>query len=531
MGDLGVLLWAQKFRKISVAGRWQKFSISKEPYRYPFLQDIYNCMRRPGFKELIIKKPTQVGVTELCINTGFYFIDTKGENVIYMLPSADQLGDFAHARLDKVINNSPYISNLFSDISNVGLKVGKRASFYLRGSNSESKLEEVPAGCLVRDELTYMNQDNAKLAKNRLDASQNKWIIDVSHPRYPGEAIDARFKESTAREWLVICEACGEKQQLKFLESVARDPLRLVCRACGKELDPMNGQWSEDDPDNPIKGYHLSQLFSPTVTLEEIVQEYESATAATDLRLFYNNRLGIAWSTSKETLSYGDVQQVISSYQQLDSYRGPANPVMGVDVGERELYYWIQADSQVLKVGTVRNFAGLDDLLSRYQIKLVVVDLEKEARRARQWGEKIRETTSIPVWLCRRSDRLESEKVIHEDRFEIKVNKTDQLDAFFYQFQDGEIELPRDLTDQQIDHLTTPYRVLEDTASGKKARWKKGKCDFADGGAYAKLAQELLEKENPADSWKADWGEPNNEPFAVAGKRPRRDPRKVLLSE
>ncbi|MFP3953103.1 MAG: terminase gpA endonuclease subunit [Candidatus Acetothermia bacterium] len=534
MGDIGPLLWAKKFRMISVAGEFKPFSISRPPFVYPFLQEIYNSTMKPSFRELVVKKPTQVGLTELAINTAFYFLDTKGENVIYMLPSADQLGDFAHARLDRVIRESPHINNLFQDTDNVGLKVGKRSSLYLRGSNSESKLEEVPAGLLIRDEYTFMNADNAKKARNRLDASAHKWVLDISHPRFPGEGIDARYEDSTRQEWEVTCRSCGERQTLSFPGSVDMDEKKLVCRSCGAGIDPMDGGWSPGDPDNPVKGFHLSQLFSPTITVEEIVGEYRKAKSATDLRLFYNNRLGEAWTSSGRRLTRADVLEKVSG-EEIGEYEG-GSVVLGVDVGETELFYWVQAEQMVLEVGRVREFSGLEKLIERYGITVVVVDREPETRRARRWGEKVGETTDTDVWLCFRSDRLESEKVVHEDAREIKVNKTDQLDEFFYQFTDGDIVLPHGVADEVVRHLLAPKRVIEETNGRQKARWKKGTSDFADAGSYARLAQEILEERRTGPTWKTDWEEDERAAYGgrellSGGKFKEYDPREVLLNE
>lgn len=531
MGDLGPLLWAKKFRKINVRGEYKNFSLSRKPFLYPYLKEIYNVMLRPDFRELVVKKPTQIGLTELAINTTFYFLDTKGENAIYMLPSADQLSDFVQARLNKVIENSPHITNMFTDTDNVGLKVGNRASLYLRGSNSESKLEEVPAGLLVRDEYTFMDMDNAKKAKNRLDASANKWVIDISHPKFPDQGIDKRYQESTQQKWLAKCENCGTKQELTWPDSVDMDKPELICKSCGDPIDPLNGEWSEGDKENPVKGFDLSQLLSPTVSLEEIVDDYQKASSAKDMRLFHNNRMGDAWSTSQRQLTRSDIVEKIATEARANYDRGKV--VLGVDVGERELFYWVQSGVQVLKIDRVNKFEKLENVIDKYGVKLGVVDLEPEARRARRWGEKVRDKTDTDIWLCYRSDNLESERIIHEKDREIKVNKTDQLDEFFYQFTDADIVLPQGLSEEVINHLQAPTRVVEESRGHQKARWKKGTSDFADAGAYAKLAQQLFNEMGVAGGWKGIWEEDKRTPDLndlEPGNYKEFDPMEVLLN-
>lgn len=532
MGDLGPLLWAKNFRKINVKGDYKSFSISRDPFIYPFLREIYNVMLKPDFKELVVKKPTQIGLTELAVNTTFYFLDTKGENVIYMLPSADQLSDFVQARLNKVIEKSPHISDMFMDTDNVGLKVGNRASLYLRGSNSESKLEEVPAGMLVRDEYSFMNMDNAKKAKNRLDASANKWILDISHPRFPDQGIDKRYKDSTQQKWIVTCESCGAEQELSWPDSVDMEKEELVCKSCGEEVNPLNGEWSEGG-DNPVKGFDLSQFLSPTVSLKRIIKDYQEASSARDMRLFHNNRLGNAWSSSQRQLSRSDIVEKIVGKKELDDSDG--STVIGVDVGERELFYWVQAGNNVLDIGLVRNFEGLEKILDEHQVRIGVVDLEPEARRARRWAEKVRGEGNADIWLCYRSDNLESERIVHEEDREIKINKTDQLDEFFYQFTDGEIHLPSGLSEEVINHLQAPTRVIEEVRGHQKARWKKNNSDYADAGAYAKSAQQLLNNVTTQDVWKGGWEEDESiggiDDLMGSSQFKEFDPMEVLLNE
>nr|AGF93100.1 hypothetical protein FLSS-17_0008 [uncultured organism] len=222
----------------------------------------------------------------------------------------------------------------------------------------------------------------------------------------------------------------------------------------------------------------------------------------------------------------------IDNKEVLDDTGG--STVIGVDVGERELFYWVQAGENVLDIGMERNFEGLEKILKNYHVQIGVVDLEPEARRARRWAEKIRSKSDTDIWLCYRSDNLESERLLHEEDREIKINKTDQLDEFFYQFTNGEIHLPSCISEKIINHLQAPTRVIEEVRGHQKARWKKNESDFADAGAYARSAQQLLQEVTTQDNWKGDWEEDDTgglKELIDSGSLKEFDPMEVLLNE
>lgn len=142
--------------------------------------------------------------------------------------------------------------------------------------------EEFPAGFVIRDELNRMDRENAEWALRRLGHSEHKWQFDLSHPTYPGIGIDQLFENSSRGEWYVHCEECGTWQQLDFFANVDRASHTLTCAYCDKGIWTKrycieHGQWRHADPDNPIKGFHVTQLLSPRRSIEEICKEWEDA--------------------------------------------------------------------------------------------------------------------------------------------------------------------------------------------------------------------------------------------------------------
>lgn len=479
--DIDILQWAKRHRKIQIKGQYKPFRLNRDGFEYPFLGDIYTELSLGN--DTVIMKPTQIGATEVALNSALFFLDKKAENVMYLLPTKSQSRDFSHNRVDGAIDNSEYVERMFSDISNVGNKqTSSGNALYLRGTNSSSGLEEVPVGFLIRDEIEKMDKENADLALKRLGASQYKWRLDLSHPTYPGGAIDEAYNNSSRGRWQITCPECGEKQHLDWEDNVISRPReRLGCKHCKAEWnkdDLWSGEWVHREPESPTKGFKFTQLLSPTVTIEEIKEEYYTAQSLGGYKLeqFYNTVLAEPWVAQGNSLTRDTIEKL-----KVDGVNtNPSKAVMGVDVGNM-LHYWIQSDDTVIKLGKTESFDRLKKPISEYNVKKVVIDAMPETRAAREFIESI----SIQGWLCRRSANLESSKLVKDE--EIKVNAVEHYDKFVSQFNNGDIIIPMDIPEEAVNHLIAPVRVIEDN----KARWEKGVNHYADAGAYAYEALQI----------------------------------------
>ena len=61
---------------------------------------------------VVVQKSAQVGLTELIVNRALWAADTayagRG-NVLFLMPTQNQMGDFAQARFDRAIQDSAYL--------------------------------------------------------------------------------------------------------------------------------------------------------------------------------------------------------------------------------------------------------------------------------------------------------------------------------------------------------------------------------------------------------------------------------------
>lgn len=490
LSGINSLFWSENNVKIMRGGKWCDFSISIPPRLYPFLKDLYYARGHGGYKKIVIQKGTQIGASEYAINSALYCISEFKTATLYMLPSQSMLKDFASARIDRVLDNSPNLASLFTDISNVGLKVAKTGSLYLRGSNSLAGLEEMPIGFLIRDEIDRMSQENSALATKRLGGSFLKWQLDLSHPISYGAGINAEYNNSNMSEWNFICPHCREQQTIDWFTNVDIEKKIFICKNCGKEItkkDLWNGFYVAREPDNPILGVIIPQLLSPTVSLEEQIAEYRQAEGVPyKMKLFSNTVLAAPYAEGGIQLSEPDIRRLMVG-PPMALYGKDTS--IGVDVGAG-LHYWVFDGRTLIRVGQAGSWEDLSGVIDAYAPKFVAIDAGPESLSARTYAKKLRDV-GITAYTCQRVGKLKGiTRKIDETLFLITVEKTAQMDEFFSMFTTNDTEkqivLPSDLPQEAIKHLCTPVRVVKQTNMGLVGEWEKGtESHYADAGCYA----------------------------------------------
>jgi len=484
-------------------GEWVPYTIFAPGRHYPFLEPLFDDVMEAlvyhrALRQVVVK-PTQVGLTEYAISLLLFFVDKLRSNALYTLPVQSQLGDFAHMRIDEVIQHSPYLAALFTDISNVGLKKARTGGIYLRGSNSEAQLEELSARLLIRDELDRQNQDNAELARKRLTGQVNPWQVDMSHPTVRGKGIWKEYENSSMGVWVFSCPHCNEEQPFVWadergvLVNVSEDLTAFRCAACGRALAKealLSGRYRDTDVGNPVRGYQFPAMLSPVGHLEMFAREWVLAQGnPLLLQLFYNTALGLPYSAGGMKRSKEQIEARMKGNPAMAN-EDPGPTTMGIDVGGT-LHYWIQRGDLVVRVGMVGSWSELDYFARMFNVKCAVIDADPEFHKAREIRDHFRDGLGIDAWVCEREgggkpDRWE---LSHDERI-LRVNMTWQFDEFFAGL--SAVRLPIDLPEEAISHLLAPERVEVRTQTGVRGGYNKGVCHWADAGCYAMEGQKLL---------------------------------------
>jgi hypothetical protein len=478
----------------------------------PYLEQIM----RDDHRFIAIQKSAQVGVTEMMVNMALWAADTgyagRG-NVLYMMPTQNQMDDFARSRFDRAIQDSSYLrSRLQPDpprrkgADSVRLKKIGPGYIYLRGSESKRQIASVDADLVILDEFDQMAEGTLELAMKRLSSSSAGKILVASTPRYPEAGINGLYLTSDQNRYLITCDACGLEQNLTWSQNVDTEAGILRCTGCEAQINGSEKKrWSSQAPGNSkTRGYQISRLYSPWLDLAPMI-EASNATTPAGLQEFQNSDLGEVFSPPGGGVTLDILDKARGTYT-TDEYKGQPC-VMGVDVGlvlhvvvRESLIDWesthdsighVIADRppRLWYVGQVDSFEELDEIYERFNVNSCVIDAYPETRKAQEFADR---HESVRLAYYRSADGHT------HDETSVHLNRVEALDEALARYRELPGILPsdarslggavRDGVGQYYHQVMAPQRTLKRDQHGNwVARWVEGsRADhFAHAEVYA----------------------------------------------
>jgi hypothetical protein len=459
---------------------------------HPWLKDMHDCR-----DELIVgQKSAQMGYTEVALNRSFYTIDVLGESVLYILPaSTPDATDFSTSRFDPALELSEHLANLFSDVKNIGHKRAGSANLFIRGSRSRSQLKSLPVSTIIEDEVDEMVQENIALAAERTSGQLTKSIYKISTPTIDNYGINADFRNSSQDHYWFQCPHCNRLVELTFpacLVITAEDwtddsiyKSHVICPACKHELEHAakrsilkSGRWVPTYLNKTARGFHINQLYSPTVRPFDIAIAWLKAqTNPSDEQEFYNSKLGLTHAVEGAKITDAQIAKLIAGYKKQVKGRPGTIVTMGVDVGK-----WLHVEiteyiitgngpdvntlshARVIHQVKVLNFEDLDSLMVEYGVNFCCIDANPERRKAmefaqRQWGR---------VKLVFYGVGINSKVIsVHSDEeHTITVDRTSWLDLSLGRFRNEKIALPADTDIEYKQQLKALVRIYAKDQQG-----------------------------------------------------------------
>lgn len=445
-----------------------------------------------------MQKASQMGASTYSILWTLWLAKTQQakRGVIYWLPDSSNVSDFVKTKVDTLVSDNEELSNALGNSRDVasaynqGLKFLYGVPIYFRGLKSKVGVKAISADAAVYDEFDEADQSQVAQARKRLSASEVKLERELSTPTIPDYAINKEFQLSDQCHYGFKCPKCTSWNFLEdyFPECFQQDKAGNyyhACRRCKGQLDISKGQWFAKHPANKLRGYQLSQLYSPFVSPNEIMLEYQTTEF---IGHFYNHVLGRPYLSATDRVT----KEMI--FELCDPMRKPttitSNPTaMGVDVGS-VLHVTILdiKNKNVVYVGEHKEFEELDTLFLKFNVRTCVIDALPETRKVK---ETIRRNPS-KVWACFYNDNMKGNYAWKEDENIVTVNRTESMDASslvlmrkerrFYQ-RDAMIE-------KFAEHCENTAKVVEVKENGERRYvYKKlGADHFRHSFNYAEIA-------------------------------------------
>lgn len=500
-----------KRRTLTSCSRWSEACVimgGKDfpgPIKWPF---------HPWLREMhdseatwtIGQKSAQMGFTVAAMNRSFFKIDVERTSVLYLLPTkTPDATDFSATRFDPLLELSPHLEKLFSDVKNVATKRAGSATLYIRGANSRSGLKSIPVSFIVFDEYDEMPEDNIPLAIERTSGQLTKQFWAISTPTVPGKYINERFLESTQEHFVFTCPMCSRKTELIWPDSFIlcgndlNDPdlmkTHVICKECKKPL-PVSivdnrdlakrdylstGRWEAMGHKNfDVRGFYINQMYSATIKPFEIgktaIKALKDPSSEQEL---HNSKMGNPHIVDGAQVNDSEIEACIRDYRSSDAPPTGRLITMGIDVG-KWLHYVIEcwfprrmgadlnmmSDCKLLAEGKVVSFNELDGLMRQWQVIMAVIDANPERRKAYEFAIRFKGH----VKLCHYSKGITGKSISKDDENAdqaVKVDRTSWLDCSLGRFHSKNIILPVDISREFKDHIKAPIRIYKYEAGDK----------------------------------------------------------------
>lgn len=342
---LTVSEWADRHRVLttetsSVPGNWRTSFT-------PYLREPMDTCGGVEYKHVVLMFASQTAKSECINNVAAYFIDQEPSPQMLVQPTLQTAKEYSQIRIGPMIKACPVLADKVIDEDNAKKSTKDKPSMYFKpypggylvmaGSNSPASLASKPIRILLRDEIDRF-PDSIPGEGSPLDLSEqrtrtffNKKIVDSSTPLIKGESkIEAIFLQSDQRHYFVPCPHCAYEQELLW-ENVHWDKegsdlersktAVIACTSCGEVMKREGradsnwigqGHWRKT-AESDIAGFYLSALYSPLISLSEMVLIYLKAMHSRDedkKQTFYNLMLGLPYEKNKQpTKEYEDLYE------------------------------------------------------------------------------------------------------------------------------------------------------------------------------------------------------------------------------
>lgn len=364
--SISVSEWADRHRILSgkQAGERGTWRTS----RTPFLREIMDCLSlNSRVSDVVVMKSSQVGVTEATVNWLGYILDHAPAPAMVMMPTLEARDAWKVQKLNPLFQETPVIHDLLGGIrsrdaaNRQDLVDFPGGCLFLAGGNSPNSYAQRSVRYLILDDLdrfpTEIGEegDVILLARGRTKAFARAKRLFISTPTVKDESlIEREWKKSDRRRYHVPCPHCNEFQPLEWGGPEAGFGVKwnatlteawYVCRACAAEIYEhhkpamlASGRWIPENPESPIRGYHLTALLAPVglgPSWLMLAQEWQHAVKSpSTLRAFLNTHLGECWE------EMGDHVEPVGLLARLEEYPDPLPALArtaGVDVQKDRL--------------------------------------------------------------------------------------------------------------------------------------------------------------------------------------------------
>lgn len=467
---------------------------------------------RDQHPEIWIPKAAQTRFTITAIVKSLHYVTERRLHGLYLLPLKTGAIPFVQARIDPIIESRPALEKKFGSVDNrLHKQTVERINLYVRGTNIDRELQEVPVDFEVWDERDRMVEENLSDARHRMDGSKFQRLLVISTPTVDGYGVygEDGWQQTDQNRWEVPCPGCGRFQVLNFDEPSldyaslklgdTADECVLECSYCRREIRDEErpglnslGRWTAFAPDGKLRGYHISQFNSPTQRLAEIMKDYfDGQKDLRKLRSFWNQNMGRPYTAAGDRITPELLDKCRRNGYSVGGLPN-SSLAIGIDIGTL-IHVWCwhftpnRQQKMLWNIKLMRTWDELTKFLEGLSGFVAVVDAQPEKTKATELAKRF----PGKIWVAFTDDRYAAnemavfEKVKYGVAPKVLIDKPMACDTFIADYLNGSVILPFEAREMGEPMPKKPYngfyyqqvqmvRVEEENTRGIiVGRWKK----------------------------------------------------------
>lgn len=300
------------------------FFLNGEPLslrEYPHMRLIYDI--NPPNLVLKFSRQTAKSTTMANIMLADAIMRSKNPNnpgsggfqQMYVSPTVDQTKIFSHDRVKPVMEGSPWLKKYFMDPKvdqSVFVKQLRNASkIYLRYALlSADRLRGYSIDKIYWDEAQDILEHIMPVAEQGMSRSYYKERVYSGTPKLTQGTLANLWFRSSMNEYMPKCSHCNK---WNMLDDKNIGKTGLICKYCGKGLNPKNGMWvstgKKANEKYKLTGFRVCALHfygAPWVQWQrDIITPYETQPR----NVFFNEVLGLEYDDGVSPLTEEDIQK------------------------------------------------------------------------------------------------------------------------------------------------------------------------------------------------------------------------------
>lgn len=456
-----------------------KYNIKTEdgsPYDFKDHMFMYDVLRELAKteKDVVTYKAAQIGFSTASILATFWVAKNRRRDIIYTLPTANDVKDFAGGKINRIIAQNPILQQWVKEHDTVEQKSIGDNIIYYRGTFTQKAAMMVSASLIAFDEIDASDQKVIEQYETRLQASKEKTRWYFSHPSVPGNGVAKHWEKSDQRHWIIKCGECVKEQYMSWPESFNLEDKTYQCKHCQAELsDDMRrkGRWRAKYKDRNFAGFWIPLFICPWVPAEEIIKLYNEKSG----EYFFNKVLGLPYVGSGN-------KPIISMIE--DNLSDETNPqdgriVIGCDTGLTQ-YYVLGNERGLFYYGSSKGYEEVEGYLKKWKKAVIVFDAGGDLVKPRE----LREKYPGRVFLCHYSVDRKTYQLVrwgqNKEEGNVNADRNRMIQLVIDEFNSKRMPLQGNMNDwyDYWLHWNNIYRVrVENNLGIIQSKWERSGDD------------------------------------------------------